>query len=359
MGFLKSVVSKYKEKNSVPNPNVQVNRQTNNEQVNSIYPVVQDLVLLSVCESFKTIETKYPDYLRTEYEIGFPNEKLKALEKSGKIRPSNNVESLYHLKATELKGIATQYGLKASGKKEKLCEIIKEQVPEQALDQYIKNRYWVLTENGKSFLKQFSFIEYFTGKHEYSLNVAGIKINAIFDIFNKHPNMPVRDIIWGECNRKSLEYYQLGMSKGEFRNYCELLRTMALFLKEENRWQDSLYLYTRYMHYHINFESSLKAMQYYSVLKDKNGTTENLFINSEILPFTANEIMSISNGCGFDSNQLQKFIFDALLKEKDEGIFTAKQLTDFIMFGLNGNKEGQMQICRAAVNTMIKNSPKR
>ena len=81
---------------------------------------VQDLVLLSLAEDYKVGEIKYPDYLRSRYGIGFPNEKFQKLEKSGYIRPSTPIEALPHLKATELKAIATKLGIKTSGKKEEL-----------------------------------------------------------------------------------------------------------------------------------------------------------------------------------------------------------------------------------------------
>ena len=47
-------------------------------------------------------------------------------------------------------------------------------------------------------------------------------------------------MLWGEFNRRSVDYYTKGMTEGDFRDYCELLRTMALFLEEENRHKDAL-----------------------------------------------------------------------------------------------------------------------
>ena len=82
---------------------------------------VQDLVMLYYAENYKVDEVKYPEYLRSRYEVGFAKEKLKSLEKRGYIRPSTAAESIPHMKVSNLKEIASQFGIKASGKKEDLC----------------------------------------------------------------------------------------------------------------------------------------------------------------------------------------------------------------------------------------------
>ena len=91
---------------------------------------VQDLVLLSIAEDYRVGETKYPDFFRSRFGIGFPNEVFKELEKNGMIRPSSPKESLPHMKASELKAIATKIGVKTSGKKEEICARIAENASE-------------------------------------------------------------------------------------------------------------------------------------------------------------------------------------------------------------------------------------
>lgn len=62
---------------------------------------VQDMVLISIADKYKVGEKNYPDYLRIEYGIGFPNEHFKTLEISGYIRASTAKETLNHLKLAE------------------------------------------------------------------------------------------------------------------------------------------------------------------------------------------------------------------------------------------------------------------
>lgn len=70
-----------------------------------------------MAEQFKVGEKKYPDYLRYQFGIGFPNEKLDKLEKESYIRSTTAAETLPRLKIAELKTIASQFDLKVSGKK--------------------------------------------------------------------------------------------------------------------------------------------------------------------------------------------------------------------------------------------------
>lgn len=341
-------------------PKVTVQFQTNDESpVKKVSDSVQDLVLLSLAEDYKVGEIKYPDYLRSRYGIGFPNEKFQKLEKSGYIRPSTPIEALPHLKATELKAIATKLGIKTSGKKEELCERIAESSSEEALSSDVPERYWIVTEKGKSLLDQNKHISFYMEKHPYYFESVGLDINAYSKLFSGNSAGQVRDVIWGEFNRRSVDYYTKGMTKGEFRDYCELLHTMSLFLEEENRHKDALAMYMRYLHYRANFDAGLSAIRYYSLMKKVDDATETLYRNTEILPFIASEVQMMSDACEFDSNQLHAFMRDAFSKENDTGIFSPTELADFVMYGLNGDRDGQKKICQAAMRKAAKQLPKR
>lgn len=327
---------------------------TINTQGNSVSPNVQDIILLSVADKYRVGETKYPEYFRSRYGIGFPKERFIDLEKKGYIRPSSSTESLPHLKTDELKSIASQFGLKSSGKKNDLCARIAENVSEAYLDQCVSERYWNLTDSGRVVLNENPHIGFYLEKHPYSLSEIGLDINTYAKLFENKQNGTVRDRLWGEFNRRSISLYKKGMTKGEFRDYCELLRTMALFLEEENRHKDALAMYMRYIHYRANFEASLAAINYYSALRKVNDAADILYTNAEIYPFIAKEILAMSNGCEFDSKQLQVFMEEAFSKEKDTGIFTPTELANLVMFGLNGDQEGQKKICKNAMKAAVK-----
>lgn len=359
MGFLKSLFGGKKDE-----PKVTVQFQSNpvpkkEVPLKKVSASVQDLVLLSLANDYKVAETKYPDYLRSRYGIGFPNERFQKLEKDGLIRPSTSIETLPHLKATELKAIATNLGLKTSGKKEELCARITENATEEVLNNDIPERFWTLTEKGKALLEENKHISFYMEKHPYNLENVGLDINAYAKLFAESPCGRVRDVIWGEFNRRSLDYYNKGMTKGEFKDYCELLRTMALFLEEENRHRDALAMYMRYIHYRANFDAGFSAIRYYSLSKKVDDAADALYIDVEILPFIASDIQTMSTGCGFDSVQLYDFMKEAFAKEKDTGVFSTTELADLVMCGLNGDQEGQKKICKAAMRSAAKKLPKK
>ena len=326
---------------------------------NSPSTKIQSVILVALAEKYKVGEKKYPEYFRSRYGIGFPNELFSKLEKDGFIKPASASDSLPHLKLPELKEIATQYGIKTSGKKDELCQRIIEQVPEAELGKHVPDRYWVVTDAGKELLKKNPHVTYYLEKHKYTLDTIGLDINAIDKLFSNKPNGRVRDVIWGELNRKCLECFKNEIPKGKFYNYCEILHTQALFLEEEKRYKDALKTYVRYLHYRANFQAALDAINQYSYSKDIDEAADSLYMRAEIYPFIATEIMSINEGCEFDSTQLKAFILEVLQGENDTGIFTPEELTEFIMFGLNGNEDGQKQLCKKAMKAASKKIPQR
>lgn len=320
---------------------------------------IQELIMLSLAEKYKVGESKYPDYIRSEYGIGFPGEAFESLEKKGHIRQSTAKEALPNLKVTELKTVASNYGLKVPGKKEDLCNKIAENVSEEDLAQHITERYWKVTEQGEELLKENPYIGYYLDKHEYNLRDIGLDVFKFSKLYEKPQKVLVRDRLWGEFNRLSTEFYAKGMSKGDFRDYCALLHIMALFLKEESKYKDALAQYMRFLYYRANFMAALAALRHYSFTGSVDDDAIMLTSGVEILPFTAQEILSISNGCGFDSSQLKSFMLEAFSKEKDEGIFTTKELTELTMLGLNGDREGQKEICVKAMKVAMRKIPKK
>lgn len=320
---------------------------------------IQELIMIYYAEKFKVDDNKFPDVLRSGYGIGFPNEVLRSLEKKGYIRQSTAAETLPYLKTTELKNIASAYNLKVSGKKDDLCSRITEFLSEEQIAQYITERYWKITEQGKELLNANPYIGFYLEKHEYDLNSIGLDVFKFSKLYTTPLNGTVRDRLWGEFNRLSIDYYTKGMSKGDFRDYCELLHIMALFLKEENRFKDSLDQYMKYLHYRANFKAALEAMNHYGSIGFVDNDAIVLTAEVEIMPYTAQEIISISEGCGFDSSQLRTYMIDAFSKEKDTGIFSPQELTELTMLGLNGDREGQKKICVKVMKAAMKKLPKK
>jgi len=355
MGLFKSLFGGKNDK-----PKLSMSIQTNTaSKTAKVGSKVQDLVLLSLADKYKVGEKKYPSYLREKYGIGFPEEKLQDLYAKGYIRPATAIESLFSLKLSELKDIATAFGLKSSGKKDELCARIAESVTEVALQGRVNERNWIVTDSGRELLEKNHYIAFYMEKHPYSLEAVGLDINSYSKLFSTNPNGRVRDVLWGEFNRRSLDYYQKAMTKGDFRDYCDLLRTMSLFVEEEERHADALALYMRYIFYRSNFEAGLKAINTYAFLKRVQDAAETLYINSELYPFIADELLQMSNSCGYDSVKLQTYMVGAFSREQDSGVFSAEELSQFVMSELNGDKDNAQKICLKVMKSASKKIPKR
>lgn len=338
MGLLKSIFGKKEEPKKDDRIEVRTAKEQSSIENSATLSVrsnastksqIQELVMIYLAEQFKVGQNNYPDYLRSVYGIGFPNEVFKSLEKKGYIRQSTAAETLPYLKATELKTIAAEHKLKVSGKKDDLYVRIIESLTEEEIAQHISEKFWKVTDQGDMLLKENPYIAFYLDKHNYSLANIGFDVFKFSKLYEKPLNGTVRDRLWGEFNRLSIEFYSKAMSNGDFREYCELLRIMALYLKEEGRNKNALAQYMRYLHYRANFQAALPALQHYGSIGFIDNDAVVLSVEVELLPYIAQEIISISEGCGFNSLQLKSFMLDAFSKEKDTGIFTPQERKAF------------------------------
>lgn len=245
------------------------------------------------------------------------------------------------------------------GKKDVLCQRIIDEVPHEELAKLINERYWRITEKGQLLLDENPYIEFYLTSHPYNLESVGISLADLSKLYMKHSDKRIRDLLWGEFNRKSSQFYSNAISNGEFGDYCDLLSTMALFLEEEGRHRDALAMFLRYLHYQINFEAGMKAIKYYQLIKKVNDASDYLYSCAMLYPFCINTLLDLSNECGFDSTQLKECMNTTFNKENDKGIFTPEELTNFIMDGLNGDEDSQRKICKNAMKQASKKIPVR
>lgn len=357
-GFFKSILP---DKGNVSINNTSVNDRFSVKEEKNVIQVstpLKELVMLSLAERFSIGEKNYPSYLREKYGIGFPSEIMTKLANEGYIRPSFAKESLSKLKIPELKDIAIKFDLAVKGKKEELCNRIIENVSEEELSNYVTERYWVLTDKGSERLSQNKYIGFYLDNHSYSWNTIGLDFNSYIKLFEKKPNGSIRDVVWGEFNRRSLQFYDKAVKEGNFYEYCELLRVMALFLEEEKRYLDALYSYMTYIHYRSDYGAAIAALKYYLSLKREADAINHFFNVAEMAPYDAEKIVSISEAAGYNSNTLHTFMKVAFAKENDEGVFSPAEMADFVMLGLNGDRDGQRRMCEKAMKSAIKHVKK-
>ncbi len=361
MGFFSSLFGKKEEKKepkavvSSIKTDVSVSNQVNpNSKVND---EIKNIVLLALSEKFKVGEKQYPAYLANTYGIPFPNEIFAKLLERGLIRETTSVETLPCLTLAELKEIASKYEVKTSGKKEGLCQRMVEEIPLEELEASVGERFWKITDEGRQELVRYPYISFYLDKHKYSLDQLGLNLNELAKLFKGKENLRVRDVIWGEFNRRLIESYAEAAKTAQFYYYGEILRAMALFLEEEERYMDGMASYARYLFYHVNFGASAKALHHYMIIKDFNNSVDIFRMESEMLPFMKTELLELSNECSFDSKKLFDFLFESFSKEEDEGLFTINQLMDVIFLQLKGDTQSHKEICKEALEAGIKKMP--
>lgn len=85
---------------------------------NGLYP--SELIMLSFAKRYKTNETNFPAYLGNMYGIDNPKEMLKTLQANGYIEIGSAIDVLASFKVSELKEMASPFGIEAKGKKQTL-----------------------------------------------------------------------------------------------------------------------------------------------------------------------------------------------------------------------------------------------
>ena len=331
--------------------------QQNIRTIKTVPSDIQDLLLISVSERYQVGQKEFPSSFRTEYGVNDPAHQLISLAENGFIRSATAKESLGHLKMDKLKEIANQYDLKPCKQKDELCKKIADVVPDDALENIADIRYWKITEKGRDALNKNSFISYYTSSHSYDLNNVDIDINRLYELVRNNPDKRIRDLVWGEYNRKSMECFEEATKTGNFRTYCKLLEDMAFFLSEEGRYKDALAAYIKYIYYAFNYDAGLSALQNYSRSKKINDSAEILFLYAGSHSIEGYRINGWSNSCDFDKKQLQAFIEETFDKYPG-GLLSSKDLTDYVFARINENEEKEKSLCRKAIRDAAKELPK-
>ena len=319
----------------------------------TVLTLSQRLILLYLAEKYKVNETKYPEYLSTMYGIVLPSSKYSELCKNGLIRKSTNHEGLIHLKGSDLKTIASDFGLKVSGKKEDLCLNIKNNVSNDDLNKYGIDEYWVLTDLGKAELNANPYIELFVGQHKYSLYDANISVEEISKSAQGLSMPRCRDLIWGEFNRRIMEYYKKAVETNNFKTYCNLLRAMALFLEEEKKYETALDQYMKYVFCKINIEGTIRGMMFYKATKDLDSASDIFVSNAELMPFEIGEINDLLNENDMSEENFYSFMKNCFSKESDVGLFDSKELSDYVLIAMRRDIQTLKNIYKTTFNAKI------
>ncbi len=305
-----------------------------------LYP--DELAMLALAEKFKTEETNYPDYLRSKFFIGFPSSTLNSLLSRGFLRMSTPSEMLSTLKLSDLKKIASEHGLKVSGSKEELCGRISSSLDESEYADAVHVKYWKLTDKGYNELAANPYITYMTAKHLYSLENHGINIVTLNSIIHNLPKYSIRDIVWSEMNKARIIEYKQAIKERNFQQYANLLYTATLFLKEESKFRNALNSYFDYIFYRENFVAGANGIILGS---SKSNLSIDFYVYAELMPYELDIISELTEKNGLDEKSLRELMNNNFSAQQDSGVFSNKQLIDFVISEMNGRKKDSQEIC--------------
>ena len=177
---------------------------------NGLYP--HEILMLSYADTYKTVKNIFQNFWLYEYGVKNPQAILDSLLEREFIAIGDLYSVIAKLKVVELKEELAELDLKTTGKKAELVERLFENGDKQVLEGKYPERYYQLTEKGKTELKDNDYILYLH-RHKYM---------SIWEM-NKRlcgqnsAKLKYRDILWADFNSQSGEYFKAG-DMGLYRN---------------------------------------------------------------------------------------------------------------------------------------------
>ena len=326
-----------------------------------LYP--SELVMLSLAERYKTTETSFPGYLTYTYEIANPPKMLKSLQAKGLIKVGSAVDSLENLKLPELKEIAVSLGIAVNGKKAGIISQLSD-AGEDSLSQFVKERTWKLTEDGKEELRANPYIQYFLEKHPYNVNEVGVDIWSVNNEFVKTPNRPYRDIIYQQLNNqmnKAFIAFQKDPMSGSANThqYCECYRMMGLFVEEEGKsYANAADFYFQYLFKRINIHAGFQLLKTYNLFKNdrkyQEEAIQRYYENIQLYPFHKTELLRLFDELSIDGEAVRESMIFSFKRAKDTGIMTEQEAADFVIFELNGEGDNSRELAEKLARKAVK-----
>ena len=197
---------------------------------NNLYP--GEIILLWWVDG-KQITHEIPGYFQYQYGID-AIKSIKKLFDKGFIIFSTPYDSLKSLKVEKLKELLKNNDLQIKGKKAELIERVKENINENYVAEFIKDKTYSLSERGMEVTKKYDYVVY---GHNSHIKDESVTAATMIESKNKMPTyLKNKDIAWHLLN-------EAAMTHSKNREYGLLRNTscsQAEFLKREEKYIDSL-----------------------------------------------------------------------------------------------------------------------
>lgn len=215
---------------------------------------VQEIMVLYYARRFCTDSTEFSSFWLHKYCVDDVRAIINKLLCKGFIYVDDAIKGLAKYRQADLKSLCEQYGLKKSGKNIDLVQRILESVPQEEIERIVVSRPYNYTALGLEEIDDNDYVPYF---HITRCNFStSINVRWMNRELHKHPEFKShwRDRIWGELNKETQDA-MLENQKGNYSFYISNRETMAQFLMEEEKYEESLRLITEATYWQVNKRS--------------------------------------------------------------------------------------------------------
>ncbi len=239
---------------------------------NGLYP--HEILMLEYAEVYKTCNNSFQSFWRWNYSVLEPQKVLDSLYERGFICLGSVKECLEKEKVTVLKELLSKKSEKKTGKKAELIDRILGVYANDELEKLFPEKYYALTDLGRLELQENEYVIYAHRK----MYLSAWDVNILIHTTNNYATY--RDVIWGELNRRCLEYIQ-SKNYGLYRN---TRLNMYDFLIEEGKYIIALQQLVEVVSYDFsglgNSEEKLESLDF-SVEELAKFKMSNLFLDNE------------------------------------------------------------------------------
>lgn len=186
-----------------------------------------EIMLLEYCTygSYPNPKRGYPMLWTRKFHISDVDQALRSLESRGYIEFNSALETIPKFTIAQLKDVAEKNGVVVRGKKAEILSTI-QALPVEDLERTVGDRKYHLTEKGRLTLQDNQHIVF-----AYQNPWTGISVDELKELSAKETDIPARDLIWAELNRRCCYL----PASGCWDEYRQVRYAMFQFLKQEQR----------------------------------------------------------------------------------------------------------------------------
>ena len=199
-----------------------------------LYP--HEIVMLNEVSRYKTnTENRFSWYWENDLGVEDPQALIDKLVSQGFADVEDTKTTISRLTIPEIKEFLKEYGCKLTGNKPELLDRLFAECDIPAIDRTLMQRRYCLTDKGKEEV-ECEENEYIMFTFRKGNGISIFEMNIM--LYNNNPlNLTYKDIIWEKYVKKAEE----DLKNFHFGGYRCCAWNMSRFLRDENRYDESLY----------------------------------------------------------------------------------------------------------------------